>query len=115
MERKSNKTVWRKSGACEFTDPKGKALPEPAIDYKKIHYKTYPDKTIIGVNKMDGNKLPPESKVPPSKKYDANGKYIKHQYFAEKKVEKKIPKYSLGEVVRDALLSNPKYRNLNGK
>jgi len=102
------KIKWRRDNKAEYTDPHGKAAPEPAIDYKNLEFKKYPDKIKIGIY-FDENRHPQESQPQPKKKYDSSGRYIKHKYFVEtKKEEKKKYKYSLGQLMRDGSPSNPK-------
>jgi len=104
------KIKWRHDNKAEYTDPHGKPAPEPAINYKSLRYKNFPDKVKLGIY-FDENRLPKEATPPPKKKYDAKGRYIKEKQFVEvkkeSKSEKKKPRYSLGQLMRDSDINNP--------
>lgn len=85
-------------------DPK-KFVNPVKPDYASFKYKAYPNKIYVGIEIGD-ERFPKESKVPPYKKYDDKGNYIKPKFILEKG-NLKTAKYSLGKLQRENSLSNP--------
>lgn len=102
------KTV-RKSGAVRYTmqGPKPKNTVEH--DYKNLEYKRYSSEIYIH-REMQGKSFPPDSQVPPYKKYDDKGNYIKDKFIATKKQAKPKngAKYSISGLTRESDSTNPK-------
>lgn len=98
-----------KSGSAYASTPPKNPKNPVAFDYANLEYKHYPNKVKIGIEDHE-ERFPAESKVPPYKKYDKDGKYIKGNFIATQKKQSKKSTfgYSLGELARENSSSNPK-------
>ena len=102
----------RKSGSSRHTIPDPPPENKAKIDYKSLKYKIKDPRVKIHVD-FGEERFPPGAEMPESKKYDEDGNYVKQDVVATEKKEKskKMPSYSMIEVMKENSLSNPKKNN----
>lgn len=115
-----------KSGSAYASTPPKNAKNPVAFDYASMKYKSYPNKINVFIDENE-ERFPSESKVPPYKKYDKDGKYIKGNFIATQNKntsgssdkESKSTKsfgYSIGKLSREGAQSLPtKNKNVRRK
>ena len=104
-----------KSGSARHTPPSPKPKNEMQLDYKAIAAKRPRYRNEVKTNIDFGEeRFPPGSKVPPGKKYDEDGNYIKHKDVVTKgdtkNKKESPPPLSMMQMMKDHALSNPKGR-----
>lgn len=115
-----------KSGSAYASTPPKNAKNPVAFDYANMDYKHYPNNVKIFIDENE-ERFPAESKVPPYKKYDKSGKYIKGNFIATQKkntsdssdTKSKSTKsfgYSMGKLAREGAQPPPtKNKNVRRK
>lgn len=98
----------RTDGSTKFSDPiQEEGKPEKFLDYAAMEPpRVYPNQVKLKIEEGE-SRFPQEAKVPPYKKYDTKGNYVKHKLSKRDGMKSQM---STGEVVRKHLLSNPRAR-----